>query len=139
MKIPATIGSVSHGISQSSRKSLLAAAMATPMPQILEVANTDIQVASLEHTATELANVGVLIAGGENEAGEVSDSEILDHETQTHSSTADSMHTERMRLALMVLPNGKVKVIAGGHGRTMEMFNLKSMLEFLEHGALGFA
>src|SRR5438093_12941428 len=56
--------------------------------QILEIAN--LKVARLGHTATEMANGRVLIVGGQNATGNVSDSEIFDPETKTFSPAAKS-------------------------------------------------
>src|SRR5438034_1124757 len=54
--------------------------------QILDVAN--LKVARVGHTATELADGRVLVAGGQNETGMVSDSEIFDAESKTFSLAA---------------------------------------------------
>ena len=96
MKTPAMIGRLIHGSAQSSHKPALVAVLATmlavslssissPM-QIPDLAN--LKVARLGHTDTELADGTVLIAGGQNETGEVSDSEIFDPAAKTFSFAA---------------------------------------------------
>src|SRR6266516_3306840 len=91
-----TIARLTHGITRFSGKPALVAALATmvavslysissPM-QIPDVAN--LKVARLGHTATELGDGRVLIVGGQNETGEVSDSEIFDPEAKAFSLAA---------------------------------------------------
>src|SRR5439155_26955785 len=101
MKITTALGRLTHGIVRSttrfSHKPALIAALAAVVAvslfsissatQILDVAN--LKVARVGHTATELADGRVLVAGGQNGRGMVSDSEIFDAGTKTFSLAAE--------------------------------------------------
>src|SRR5439155_8215967 len=124
MKITTAIGRLTHGIVRSttrfSRKPVLVAALAaivavslfsiSSATQILDVAN--LKVARIGHTATEMADGRVLIAGGQNETGMVSDSEIFDPATKSFSLGAKSLDGRTEHTATL-LADGRVLVIGG--------------------------
>ena len=81
--------------------------------QILEIAN--LKVARLGHTATEMANGRVLIVGGQNETGVVSDSEIFDAEAKTFSLAA-RLREGRTDHTATLLSDGRM-LITGGRAK----------------------
>jgi len=120
MKPLATIGRLTHGITQFSLKPTLVAALAaivavslysvsSPM-EVVDVAN--LKVARLGHTATELADGRVPIVGGQNETGTVSDSEIFDPGTKTFS-LAPQLRQARTEHTATLLADGRVLVTGG--------------------------
>ncbi|HET9786181.1 MAG TPA: kelch repeat-containing protein, partial [Pyrinomonadaceae bacterium] len=78
------------------------------------------------HTATSLADGRVLIAGGENAAGQLSDSEIFDPASGTFSSSG-SMTAARADHAAVRLADGRVLITGGRNGSgklgTSEIFD----------------
>src|SRR5436309_2557787 len=124
MKITTALGRLTHGILRSttrfSHKPALVAALAaivavslfsiSSATQILDVAN--LKVARIGHTATGLADGRVLIAGGQNETGMVSDSEIFDPATKSFSLGAKSLDG-RTEHSATLLADGRVLVIGG--------------------------
>jgi N-acetylneuraminic acid mutarotase len=64
------------------------------------------------HTATLLTNGKVLVAGGEDLAGEIATAEIYDPATNLWSP-AGTLVTPRHRHTVTLLPNGKVLIVGG--------------------------
>ena len=64
-------------------------------------------------TATLLPNGTVLVAGGQNDAGEPERAELFDPETETFSLIPSKMVSPRMAHAAVSLPGGRV-LLAGG-------------------------
>src|ERR1041384_2441434 len=115
-----TIARLTHGITRFSPKPALVAALAAMVAlslysvsssmQILDVAT--LKVARLGHTATELADGRVLIVGGQNETGVVSDSEVFDAQAKTFSLAA-RLRPPRADHAATLLADGRVLITGG--------------------------
>src|SRR5439155_3491321 len=78
--------------------------------QSLHVA--EMKVARLGHTATELPDGRMLIVGGQNETGTVSDSEIFDPVSRTFSLASKSLDGRTEHTATL-LADGRVLVMGG--------------------------
>src|SRR5439155_9676708 len=115
MKIPVNLGCLLHSITQcimrfARKPALAAAALAAVVAvslysissatQMLDVA--ELKVARVGHSATELADGRLLIIGGQNESGMVSDSEAFSPESKTFSITAKLLQARTEHTATLL-------------------------------------
>jgi deoxycytidylate deaminase len=82
------------------------------------------------HTATELRNEKVLVAGGKNGSVILNTAVVYDPVTKAFSHTNGTMNAERFRQTATLLPNGKV-LLAGGQNassinQTAELYDVES-------------
>ncbi len=70
------------------------------------------------HTATELPNGKVLVAGGWDGTNYLASVELYEPATKVWTTTS-AMNTPRMNYTATLLPNGKVLVSGGGNGSTV--------------------
>lgn len=114
-------------LEQASQKTTIPATPVTArlfqgsLPQSVKLA---LHVARRNHTATALTDGRVLIVGGDNQDGAVSEAELLDPKSSTLEVAAKSL-TPRAKHAARLLANGKVLITGGSNqGGTLDSTEL---------------
>jgi hypothetical protein len=109
---------VAGGRGASSAYYLNSAELYNPATDAWTTTVHPLNTARIIHTATQLANGKVLVAGGSGATGSLNSAELYDPATDAWTTTAQPLNTTRAYHTATLLTNGQV-LVAGGYSGTM--------------------